>query len=92
MLLAEYLRIAERDVSMHSFYGSYREWETAQLAVAVMVNAVADALAGDNSAFDRGRFMEAARLPDAEARASFKRQMDAEDGRRVQGDGEGRGA
>ena len=93
VLLAEYLQIAERNVSLHSFYGSLREWETAQLAVAVMVGAVADALAGDNSAFNRVRFMEAARLPGAEARKSFALQVAADEVRigRV-GDTEGRGA
>lgn len=61
-LIAEHLRIAETDVTMRVHYRSDSQWKFAVLATAAMIDAVADALAYDNSKFDRERFMKAARV------------------------------
>ena len=74
-LIADYLRIAERSISLHTSYASYIEWQSAQLAVAATIHAVADALASENSQFDRLRFMTAARITGDEAGESYQRQV-----------------
>ena len=69
VLIAKALHSAELDLAMldtdsHAEYIAYR------LSAAAMTESVADALASDNERFDRARFMEAARITDAEAASS----------------------
>lgn len=77
-LIAEHLRIAETNVTTRVDYGTYGEWKFAALATAVMIDAVADALAYDNSRFDRERFMKAARVDTSKAMASEAKFADRE--------------